>query len=512
MLTVPPLDHFTRFCAALTTDQRQPFVLEDFQQMMLADYFAGVQESLILIPKKNGKTTLMAALALHHLMYVPDAEVYIGASSADQASILYRFAVRFINRSPGLQKRLLPRKGTREIRSRRDEGFLRVVAADADHVDGVGPTLAIVDELHRHKSTSLYDVFSDGLDARDGRMLTISTAGSDEDSPLGRMRAKAYAEGKTKRRGKYRYVKRTAGGFAMHEWALDATDDLNDIDLVKQVNPLSSMTKAKLRRRHQSPSMTTHRWARLACNIWAQEEDAAISALDWAPIGDRERSVLPDDTREVVIGVDLGWVRDTTAIVPVGIRDDEDQWFSREQFIDPDDSDEERALFESMSPEVGLATVHTPWIIRPPGDGRMTDEAVIKDALRETARRWPTARYVLDPNADGQTIAQWIERELCGGDPERVITYAQQPAPMCKASMLVAAHVRLKAMRHPEDGTGLSAQVLAAWPRYHGERWRFDKHPKIKKPVDAAVALGMALRVLRAPAPQQLQPFVLVGR
>lgn len=511
-LPVPPLEHFAAFCSKLTTDQRKPFDLEPFQQTMLADYFRGVQETLILIPKKNGKTTLMAALALHHLLYVPDAEVFIAASSADQATILYRFATRFVNRSPGLQKRLLVRKGTREIRSRRDEGFIRVVASDSDHIDGVAPTLAIVDELHRHKSTGLYDVFSDGLDARDGRMLTISTAGSDEDSPLGRMRANAYASGKVKRKGKYRYVLNTDGGFALHEWALDATDDMSDLKVVKMVNPLSSMTEAKLRRRQKSPSMTTHRWARLACNIWAQEEDAAISALDWAPIGDREASILPADTRDVVIGVDLGWTRDTTAIVPVGVRDDEQTWFDRSAFIDPDDSDEDKAIFEAMAPQVGLATIHPPWIIHPPGDGRMIDEDVIKDALRETARLWPTARYVLDPNADGQTIAQWIERELCGGDPERVLTHAQQPAPMCKASMLVAAHVRLKAMRHPEDGPGLSAQVLAAWPRYHGgERWRFDKHPKLKKPIDAAVALAMALRTLRAPVPQAPQPFVITA-
>jgi hypothetical protein len=509
-LPVPDFAHFERFCGLLTTDQRRPLTLEPFQRTLLRDYFDGVQETLVLIPKKNGKTTLMAALALHHLLYVPDAAVYIAAASADQAAILYGFATRFVNRSQALQRRCLVRKGTREIRSRRDDGFIRVLAADADTADGVGPTLAIVDELHRHKRADLYDVFSDGLDARDGRMLTITTAGSDEDTPLGRMRAKAYREGVVRRRGRYAYVTKKDGGFALHEWALDpASDDLDDLRVVKQVNPLSSMTIAKLKRRKESPSMSTHRWARLACNVWAQEEDAAISALDWAPCGSRARAVLPEGTRDVVIGVDLGWKRDTTAIVPVGVRDDETSFVDASRFYDPDDDDVDP---DALPDEVPVATIGTPWIISPPGGGRMTDEAIIKDALRECARLWPTARYVIDPNADGQTIAQWIERELCGGDDERVLEHSQQPAPMTHASMGFAAHVRARALRHPEDGPGLSAQVLAAWPRYHGERWRFDKHPKLKKPVDAAVAAAMALRTLRSPAPTTPVPFVIAGR
>jgi hypothetical protein len=508
-LPVPDLAHFERFCAHLTTDQRAPLTLEPFQRAFLGDYFAGVQETLVLIPKKNGKTTIMAAVALHHLLYVPDAEVYIAAAASKQAGILYGFARRFVNRSPALQKRLLLRPGTYEIRSRRDDGYLKVLAADADTADGVGPTLAIVDELHRHKKADLYDVFSDGLDARDGRMLTISTAGADEDTPLGRMRAKAVAEGTVVKRAKYRKATVRDGSFVMHEWALDpAKDDLDDLKTVKQVNPLRQQTIAKLKRRKESPSMTATRWARLACNVWAQEEDAAISALDWAPLGDDDAD-LPDGTKEVVVGIDLGWTRDTTAIVPVGVRDDEPDWFDRDAFLDPDLDDDEQAWVEFLPETVGRATIAKPVILTPPGDNRMIKEELIHDALRACAARWPSARYALDPNADGQTIAQWIVRELCGGDDDRVITVSQQPATMAPASMLVAAHVRLGAIRHPNDGPGLNAQLLAAWPRPVGARWRFDKHPKLKKPVDAAIALAMGLRTLRAPVAAAPRPFAI---
>lgn len=512
-LWVPDIDHFVAFCRTLTTDQKHPLDVEAFQRVMLADYFDGVQETLVLIPKKNGKTTLSAALALHHLLYVDDAEIYIAAAAAKQADIMYGFARRFVSRSPALQKRLILRPGTKEIRSRRDNGYLKVLAADADTADGVGPTLAIVDELHRHKKADLYDVFSDGLDAREGRMLTISTAGSDEDTPLGRMRAKAYSEGTVVRRGHYRRAYNRPGGFVLHEWSLDAAkDDLEDLATVKKVNPLRSMTVAKLRRRRHTSSMSATRWARLACNVWAQEEDAAISAIDWAQVG-RDDVVLPDGTKDVVIGIDLGWTRDTTAIVPVGVRDDEPDWFDRDAFIDPDDADDADDVYlQNMPDAVGRATLAIPAIIVPPGDNRMTSEDVIKQTLRAFAERWPNARYAIDPNADGQTIAQWIVRELCDGDETRVITVAQQPAVMASASMLVAAHVRLGALWHPNDGPGLSAQVLSAWARPVGARWRFDKHPKLKKPIDGAIALALALRVLRAPVAAAPRPFVISGR
>jgi phage terminase large subunit-like protein len=70
----------------------------------------------------------------------------------------------------------------REIVNLRDEGFLRVMASDVDTADGVIPTLAIVDELHRHKSTDLMGVFRDGLGPREGQMITITTAGDDSES------------------------------------------------------------------------------------------------------------------------------------------------------------------------------------------------------------------------------------------------------------------------------------------------------------------------------------------
>lgn len=497
------LEHFAAFARTLRLDNGERAELKAFQRLMLADYFDGTKESLILLPKKNGKTTIIAALTLHHLCYTDYAEAYIAASSRDQATLLYNAAKKFVTRSPALQKRLLVRKGTREIRSRRDDGFLRVLAADADTADGVGPTLAILDELHRFHSDALYGVFADGLDARDGQMITISTAGADEEGPLGRMRANAVQDvSKVKVDGVYRVARDPEASFVMHEWALQASDDLDDLELVKQANPL--LTIPQLRRRKKSPSMTASRWARFACNVWAQSDSAAINALDWGPCA-QDYTPLVKGTKDVVIGVDVGWKRDTTALVPVGILNDEQRSIPASAFYD------EEELPDVESPDLLVATFGVPRIIPAPGDGTMTPDAVIKQACREMDELYPEARWAIDPNADAQHLAQWIEDELCDGDDERVIEHSQQPAPMCDAAMGLSAQIRAVAIRQPNDA-GFNAQVLAAVDKWHGEKWRFEQ-PRAtqrngpRKPIDSIIAGCMGLRVLRAPTIEKPVPF-----
>jgi phage terminase large subunit-like protein len=273
------LDDFAAFCGELTLENKQPMELHAFERRMLADYFAGATETLILISKKNGKTTLMAALALYHLVVTEDAECVIAAASRDQAQIMLRQARGFIRRSPDLQRLMAVKQ--REITSLVDEGRVRVLASDEDTADGVIPTLAIVDELHRHKSSALYGVFRDGLGPRDGRMLTISTAGDDEDSPLGQMRAAAYTLPVFEREASYRYARSADGGYVMHEWALEPDEDRDDMEVVKRANPAPWQTPKRLRERRESPSMKPWQWARFACGVWLQGENRAIGPVEW---------------------------------------------------------------------------------------------------------------------------------------------------------------------------------------------------------------------------------------
>jgi len=225
------LDEFVRFCAELRCENSEPLVLYPEQKTMLGDYFDGIRETLILVSKKQGKSTLLGALALYHLALVPDAECVIVAASRDQAAIMLRQAHGLIHRSPLLQQMM--RTKQREVVSLTDQGRVRVLASDVDTADGVLPTLGLVDELHRHKTADLYGVLRDGLGPRNGQLVTISTAGSTEASPLGTLRDAAYQLPTFRRVGSYRHAR--SGVFVMHEWALDADQDVDDLELVKSV-------------------------------------------------------------------------------------------------------------------------------------------------------------------------------------------------------------------------------------------------------------------------------------
>ncbi len=56
------LDDFANFAASvLTTEDGSPLILEPFQRQMLAEHFEGVRELVILMPKKQGKSSALAA-------------------------------------------------------------------------------------------------------------------------------------------------------------------------------------------------------------------------------------------------------------------------------------------------------------------------------------------------------------------------------------------------------------------------------------------------------------------
>src|ERR1019366_6391895 len=98
------VEHFREWTSHLELDDEQMWVLEDFQAAFIADLFSGVPECWLIIPEGNGKTTLMAGLALYHSQFRRTAAVKVAASAADQAQILYQQAEGLVQRSPELSK------------------------------------------------------------------------------------------------------------------------------------------------------------------------------------------------------------------------------------------------------------------------------------------------------------------------------------------------------------------------------------------------------------------------
>jgi len=207
--------------------------------------------------------------------------------------------------------------------------------------------------------------------------------------------------------------------------------------------------------------MTPWAWERFACGLWTAGEEGAVSAREWAACADAELAI-PEGANGVVVGVNLGWKWDTTAIVP--IRQGED-----------------------------VIEVHPPAILIPPQDGRSLDANEVFGACEAMAERWPGLTFALDPEAGGEQLAQRLDAELdC-----TVMTHSQKAGPMCDASEQLATAIREGSIRHPNDAE-LNRHVLAAAARFYGVGWRFVKPKNKNLRIDGAVALAMAVRVLNS--------------
>ena len=85
----------------------------------------------------------------------------------------------------------------------------------------------------------------DGLGPRDGRLIAFSTAGDDEESALGRMRASAHDMGlettpETRSTGMC-----DAGGSRFTNGRLDNVEEADDLDLALLANPASWLDRAR---------------------------------------------------------------------------------------------------------------------------------------------------------------------------------------------------------------------------------------------------------------------------
>lgn len=465
MTTENALESFCAFSERFLTDEKgRPLVIEPFQRLVLKDYFDGVRETIVLLSKKNGKTSLFAGLALWHLVTEPFADVAILAASRDQAGKLLNQLTGYIQRSPELRKQL--RLTQRVVHCDRTHGKVAVLASDSDTLDGWGGTLALVDELARHKSSENFGLLRDGLGPRDGRLVAFSTAGDDEDSALGRLRASAHDIGleTDPENPKHRHVRR--GGFAFHEWALDNTEEAGDLKLVKLANPASWLTKSELRTRRDSPSMQKWQWQRFTCGLWVAGEESAINPEEWGRCADAKLQI-PAGSDGVVIGGDLGYTRDCTAFVAA--------WKTPEGEILLDD----------------------PVILEPPGDGTSIDVEDMVAACHEYAERYPGCSFAFDEMAGGQQLLQRLEREIPGSEH---IAYPKQSQKLCGAAMNFAELVSTRKLRHP-DHPKLSEHVLAAAARFVGERWRFVKPRGKNRHIDGVIAASIAAELVSSVEP-----------
>lgn len=162
----------------------KPFILELWQKALVAATFGIVhkidgtrkfQEVMLVVGRKNGKSTLAAAIGLYLQIAdgEPGAEIYAVATKKDQAKIIWLEAKRMVKKSPSLNKRM--KTLVSEINAEFNDSFFRPLGRDSDSLDGLNVHGALLDEVHAWKDQNLYDVVVDGTTAREEPLVFITT-------------------------------------------------------------------------------------------------------------------------------------------------------------------------------------------------------------------------------------------------------------------------------------------------------------------------------------------------
>lgn len=180
----------------------KPFILELWQKAAICLIFGFVHVDTILrkhkvihliVGRKNGKSTFAAAISLYMLVADGESgpEIYAVATKKDQAKIIWKEAVKMINKSPKLRKLCRTRVG--DVISDFNEGEYKALGRDSETLDGLNPSAATMDEIEAWTDMNMYDVIVDGMSARDNWLVLLtSTAGPVRDAVWD----KFYQEGK----------------------------------------------------------------------------------------------------------------------------------------------------------------------------------------------------------------------------------------------------------------------------------------------------------------------------
>jgi phage terminase large subunit-like protein len=148
------------------------------------------RQAYISVAKKQGKSFFCAGLPLYHLImeFEEHSEAYGAAAAKDQAGIVFRSCLQLIRANPVLMQRLKVLESTKRILRRDGAGSYVVLSADGDVQDGIEPSLAIIDELHRwrtKKAETLHDVITKGTISRaESLVIQVTTAGEEHEAPL----------------------------------------------------------------------------------------------------------------------------------------------------------------------------------------------------------------------------------------------------------------------------------------------------------------------------------------
>lgn len=170
----------------------KPFILQPWQKFivynLLGFYHVGtdirkIHEAFIMVPRKQGKTPFVSALAwgLALLERKTGADIVIAAALLKQALQSFNFLLENLEQMGEKGNfRILDNNQEHSIEGKLDDGYIRIeaLAGNSDRMDSLNTLIQILDELHLYKSPSQYTTIKDsGKANRNSMCIGITTAG-----------------------------------------------------------------------------------------------------------------------------------------------------------------------------------------------------------------------------------------------------------------------------------------------------------------------------------------------
>lgn len=425
----------------------KPLKLAPFQKVWLKGVLSGeVTSAAMSLPRGNGKSTFLAAVGVW-AVFDPDEsgapQVPIVATTINQAiRSVYGVATAMIEAEPELSVRSIRYTaiGGTKVRVPFTGGEMFPVSNDVDGLQGLDPSVAIVDELGFMPVASWDSLLLAGGKRPRSLVVGIGTPGLDKDNALWHLRRRV-AEG------------RAIPGFAYTEYAAPENCAVDDEDAWREANPA-------LRSKYMSINAL-----RTAVELSPEGHFRVFRLGQWI---DGVESWLGPDGRKiwealgspwtfesgapVFVGIDVALVRDSTALVAVQARPD-GRWQAKAKIWQP-----------------------TP--------GQPVDVTDVMEEVRRLDKAYTVRAVAFDPRFF-DVPAKLLEDE---GFP--MIEFPQSVERMTGAIGGLYEAIKRGELAHDGD-PAFTAQILNAVARFNERGFTLAK-AKSRGRIDAAVALAMA--------------------
>jgi phage terminase large subunit-like protein len=446
-----PADRAVAFINALTHTKgkfaREPFNLRPWQERIVRELFKTnpatklrqYRTSLLMLPRKNGKSELAAAIALYGLLADGEigAEVYSAAADRDQASLVFNVAAEMVRNDLELSAVCEIVDSQKRIVHRNSGSVYRAISSEAYTKHGFNASMVIYDELHAAPNRDLWDVLTTSMGARTQPLVfAISTAGYDRHSILWEMYDHAckvrdgLVDDPTFLPVLYEMAKE-ADWTDEREWA-KCNPALGDFRSIEEMRVMAA--------RAMSIPAQENTFRRLYANQWTEQAER------WIPMPIWDACAAPMDIedlrgRRCFVGMDLSSTRDLTALVAV-FPDDEGGCDVLPCFFVPKENIRERETRDRVPYAQWERDGH---LIATPGN--VVDYERVRKQLQEWAEMFDLQEIAYDPWNATDLVVRLTEQDGFHCEPMRQ-GYASLSAPTKALEAAIVGGV-LRHDRHP---------------------------------------------------------------